>query len=81
MPRRDLRKTIAIKAAEDSRALWRFHVKQCATCTGAVRDERPMRICDEGWPLASNEARTRVALDQYREALRNAPAVDQPALF
>jgi len=81
MSRRDIQRTIAIKAAEDARRAWLFHVKQCAQCTGAVRDEVFKRICAEGWPLAKSEARTRVALDQLREARKAEAAVEHPALF
>lgn len=81
MARRDITKTIAIRAAEDARAAWLFHVKQCAQCTGAVRDEVPKRICAAGWPLAKSEARTRVTLDQLREARKVEAAAPQPVLF
>lgn len=78
MARRDLKRTIAIRAAELAADEWRFHVKQCAPCTGALRDDVPKRICDEGWRLASAETRTRVALDNLREA-RRVEAAQQPA--
>lgn len=81
MPRRDLERTIAIRQAELATDAWRFHVKQCARCTGAVRDDRTVRICDEGWPLASAETRTRVALENLREARRQPPRDTQEVMF
>ena len=81
MARRDIQRTIAIAAAHKADAAWRFHVKQCATCTGALRDGYPGHICDEGWPLASQEARTRVTLDNLRAARKRPPADEQLAMF
>lgn len=75
MARRDMQRTIAIRQAEIAQRAWTFHVKQCAACTGALRDDVPKRICDEGWSLASAETRTRVALDNLRAA-RLLPAVE-----
>jgi len=76
MARRDIQRTIAIRQAEDADKAWRFHVKQCARCTAAVRDERPGRLCDEGWEIGKQESRTRIALDNLREA-RKAPPTDE----
>jgi hypothetical protein len=76
-----MERTIAIRQAEDAAKAWTFHVKQCAACTGALRDDRPARICDEGWPLGSAEARTRVALDLLRERRKAAPDDTQMELF
>jgi len=81
MGRRDIQRTIAIRAAEMARGEWLFHVKQCAQCTGAMRDDMIKRICDVGWPLASAEASTRVALDNLREARRQPPVDTQMSMF
>lgn len=81
MARRDLERTIAIRQAELAAEAWTFHVKQCARCTGALRDDRPKNICDEGWPLGSAEARTRVALDQLRERRKAPPSDTQLGMF
>lgn len=81
MARRDMSKTIAIRASEVARKAWITHARGCAACHGAVRDLAPKRICDEGWPLASAATRTTVELDQLREARAAESAVQQPALF
>lgn len=81
MARRDMARTIAIKAAEDAHKAWTFHVKQCAACSRAIKDERLKALCDEGWPLASRESSTRVALDNLREARRNPPTDNQLVMF
>jgi len=81
MPRRDIHRTIAIRQAEDADRAWRFHVKLCAQCSQAKRDDDTRRICAQGWPLASAEARTRVALDRYREAMRRPPVDTQIEMF
>lgn len=81
MPRRDINRTIAIRSHELAAERWRFHVKQCARCTHALRDDIMKQICDEGWPLASAEARTRVRLDRYRESIKQPPQDTQLELF
>lgn len=81
MARRDFERTIAIRAAELAKSAWTFHVKQCAQCMRAIKDERFKALCDEGWPLASAESRTRVALDNLREARKATVDSGQLELF